>query len=829
MLYVAGECKEQLLVLAKELEKACAEGDSDKIEEAHKALEDKVESLGIMMKIADFDKENANTPMFQVFRQYMTMVLEMMMFVRAVRTADWLLHLQALEKFTKYYFAHDRLNYARMIPLYLAEMKALPLNDPDVYREFLDGNWVVNKNQSVPFCGLGADNGLEHINRSMKVSGGLVGITLNPSARAKFFLIAPELARLAEQAKDMAGVSVKIQDRHHNLTTSVLNREEASIVKLKTIIANYTNPFEQTGEELYNLLTKVVVSEDVKKDLCAQSTEGYNLLEKFVTERIQKGTSNLWSTMKKRNLLTWKSTGKKTKVKVNNTVIELQEDRSLFARMTVVCQSRPEINVREAVGIHEFNVVPRSLFAADGSMLYCSAKSALMPLLEKEATSSDTNRTTEDGNAHQKVDIVDGMALLQALDKNPTITNCAELADHFTEKLFQKHDNCVELHLIFDRYDVPLSLKTATRVRRQGDQQPIAYHIIDTTLITKVSMKRLLSHTNTKRDLTSYLSAKVLRRAEEQRKNVVVSWACECRASHRNVAHLESDQEEADTKLILHAADATAQGATEINVFSPDTDVFILLLRRYPELCRDVNFITGTGQRHRVIKLQPIAEGLGRRKIGALPALHAISGCDVTGSFANKAKPTWWKIFKEADENTISSLANLGTREQPSMMTMQAIEKLVCQLYIQGTTIGSVAELRWLLFRRKQAQSERLPPTQAALRQAIMRANYQALIWNNDIVAKPELPSPDEFGWKREEDKWVPVMTTLLPAPEAVIELVRCGCSKSRCSSSRCNCKKAQLRCTDLCGCSNDEEPCDNCTAVGQSDADPDYDSSDEN
>ena len=52
MLYVAGECKEQLLVLAKELEKACAEGDSDKIEEAHKSLEDKVESLGIMMKIS---------------------------------------------------------------------------------------------------------------------------------------------------------------------------------------------------------------------------------------------------------------------------------------------------------------------------------------------------------------------------------------------------------------------------------------------------------------------------------------------------------------------------------------------------------------------------------------------------------------------------------------------------------------------------------------------------------------------------------------------------------------------------------------------------------
>ena len=44
----------------------------------------------------------------------------------------------------------------------------------------------------------------------MKVSGGLVGITLNPSARAKFFLISQELARLAEEANDMVGVSTKI-------------------------------------------------------------------------------------------------------------------------------------------------------------------------------------------------------------------------------------------------------------------------------------------------------------------------------------------------------------------------------------------------------------------------------------------------------------------------------------------------------------------------------------------------------------------------------------------------------------------------------------------
>ena len=215
--FFTDECKE----LAKELEQVCVDGCNEKAAEAHTRMKNALESMDVVTKMAKFEKEHAKNPMFTVFRQYMTMVLEMLMFICAIRSADWLLYLQALEIFTKYYFAHDRLNYARMIPLYLAEMKALPEIDADIYREFKDGNWVVNKNPNVPFSGLGVYYGLEHVNRSMKVSGGLVGVTQNPSARAKFLLIAPELARLARQDKDMAGVTVKVQDRHHNHDTKV--------------------------------------------------------------------------------------------------------------------------------------------------------------------------------------------------------------------------------------------------------------------------------------------------------------------------------------------------------------------------------------------------------------------------------------------------------------------------------------------------------------------------------------------------------------------------------------------------------------------------------
>ena len=49
----------------------------------------------------------------------MHMVMEMPTFIKSVRTGDWDLHLMALEKFAKYFFAHDQINYAHMMPMYM--------------------------------------------------------------------------------------------------------------------------------------------------------------------------------------------------------------------------------------------------------------------------------------------------------------------------------------------------------------------------------------------------------------------------------------------------------------------------------------------------------------------------------------------------------------------------------------------------------------------------------------------------------------------------------------------------------------------------------------
>ena len=49
------------------------------------------------------------------------------------------------------------------------------------------------------------------------------------------------------------------------------------------------------------------------------------------------------------------------------------------------------------------------------------------------------------------------------------------------------------------------------------------------------------------------------------------------------------------------------------------------------------------------------------------------------------------------------------------------------------------------------------------------------------------------------------------PAPETIINLVKCKCMKERCANNHCKCRKARLTSRDLCdGCSNTGKDCKN-------------------
>ena len=119
-----------------------------------------------------------------------------------------------------------------------------------------------------------------------------------------------------------------------------------------------------------------------------------------------------------------------------------------------------QVNIAEAVRVCEFSLVPRSLVASDCSMLHCSTKSALMNAIEKHVNPEYSTTECRIAPSMQgKVSVVDGMAELQFLDK-PTwiITTCSQLAEHYMNQLLQKCSESDEIHVVFDRYDVELSL-----------------------------------------------------------------------------------------------------------------------------------------------------------------------------------------------------------------------------------------------------------------------------------------------------------------------------------------------------------------------------------
>lgn len=216
--------------------------------------------------------------------------------------------------------------------------------------------------------------------------------------------------------------------------------------------------------------------------------------------------------------------------------------------------------------------------------------------------------------------------------KTPEIVTCNQRAEHFTNRVFNKYSSSDELRLIFDRYDLPMPLKQGTRTQRKGRSKILSYNQFNAYC---QHQDEATTHTFQDKARVNIVSNESLENVLKGTDGALLSHGeCECAATHQfmqRTEHRQSEQEGVDTKVILHTFDATANSATELNIYSPDTDVFI---RRYPDLCQNTIFVTAaTEQRHRRIDLKSIFQVLGPTKAAALPSFHAFSGADNTGSF----------------------------------------------------------------------------------------------------------------------------------------------------------------------------------------------------
>ncbi|KAG1662368.1 hypothetical protein GQR58_020977 [Nymphon striatum] len=200
----------------------------------------------------------------------------------------------------------------------------------------------------------------------------------------------------------------------------------------------------------------------------------------------------------------------------------------------------------------------------------------------------------------------------------------------------------------------------------------------------------------------------------------------QCKKIHHSTEHymqrLGSTVEEADLRIPMHVLDCCRAGYKTCFVISNDTDVIVALLFYVPvflqEGLMELWIRAGRGNTSRFLPLHTLYASLGRDLCTVLPAIHSLTGCDITSKIGTK------KAALKANPET--HLQGFGT-SPPSVAVIQHVETYLLHVVDNRSKSRSFDQLRTQLFHfSKSASHQNLPPTSQGLKPHIYRAFYNA-------------------------------------------------------------------------------------------------------
>ena len=143
----------------------------------------------------------------------------------------------------------------------------------------------------------------------------------------------------------------------------------------------------------------------------------------------------------------------------------------LFRRLLAVSKQR-DVNLEQVLS-HELAPVPPSLFNDDGTM----RKTTKADLAKKFESNCDEFQVLAVSNDNHFAYIIDGMALLQALDESKFDTYLGLVVMQRIQSLLTSYIGVTSVTLVFDLYDCEISIKQLERDRRTGRETTPTYVI----------------------------------------------------------------------------------------------------------------------------------------------------------------------------------------------------------------------------------------------------------------------------------------------------------------------------------------------------------------
>ena len=489
-----------------------------------------------------------------------------------------------------------------------------------------------------------------------------------------------------------------------------------------------------------------MIPDEVVNVLLSLPKKGEDLFKEFRQKRLLTGEISFNEPIKKqidKKLI--KNKLIKT-VKRSNQVSSIEVNRNILGKLlSHSINHNKRIDFSEALK-YPLSPTPLSISHPDAKKRSCNKSDLLLPLILPNQSDSYRNPCSNNLSAY----VYDVMVGIRTMNNIPDTFE--SLTWNFL-KLLQTDYQRVDL--VADSYR-DMSIKSGTR-----NERGMSSKIIIKSEKSKIpsNFQSFLSEGANKTRLIEIMfdvikknKVKVFNLIRCQRLFLSVEGSCEIvtRTSINNCDDLCSNQEEADTRLILHAKHPIDHASYSIIIRSPsgDTDIIVLAVSLLFDFKEKIFLDSGSSGNRRLIHLASFELPDDYR--AALIGYHAFTGNDYVSSFFTKGKKKCWNKLKE-DPKYVQCFSSLGTRESPSEEQLQTLEEYVCVLY--STKLKNVNDARYQLFKRKNELYKKsidlalLPPCQAVLNLHSKRANFEAYLWKQTLNSMINVPNYVENGW----------------------------------------------------------------------------------
>lgn len=699
----------------------------------------------------------------QLWINYQRMLQTARALIKADRTGSWMMHLRAVLDCLPIFAAAGHYNYLKSAYFYVQEMSQLETRHPDVHDKFSRGFHVVRRSNQF-WAGLSCDLVIEQtLMRSLKSSGGLThGSGMTEEMRALWTMSTPITSEYNNAMQEFNNLTYTTSEQHRESTEARVKRDHADLDKIKETLFTCT-PFSPDSS-LRNIVTGVVAKEVV--NVHEFETVGTAIVEQMV------GKPVFGISFKRKD---------RAKTLADQSTIKVAKDRViqpalLFQRFLVVSKSG-DLSLEDVMS-YELSPFPPSLFEA--KEIFRKADKPQLAHAVAEFSSKESDKTVMDTIPSTEHYVLDGGSLVHRVPwkRGDSYGAIAQSYADFTTRLYGKAT------VVFDGYSEGPSIKDNTHQRRGQNTHPAVSFNANTKFVGKKD--DFLSRPCNKQGLIHLITEEL----------------------HKKGCTVINAPGDADVDIAKAAIEASQHHSTTL--IGEDTDLLILLLY-YTETNNNKGlfFRSDKSSAPKVYDICEMKQVLGSDLCSHLLFVHAFTGCDTTSRiFSVSKKSVFQKLVN--GESTMKTCSDAFLLPDQTNSVIEDLGSKAMAVMFGGKSIDSLASLRYNLFSKKivSAKSfvapERLPPTESSTKYHCFRVYYQIMVWTGNESGMDAV----NWGWKLEDNQFVPVMTNKPAAPETLLRMVHCNCTTA-CRTPRCSCRGYGLPCTSACG-SCQVDNCDN-------------------